>query len=316
MADTNRSFLTKDQLNNYLSHLDYGKDRGLRQHSSSSNLAGHGRSNSASSPRGHGRSNSTSWRPLKASASFSERYFGRTRSDNVEAPPPARKPDAGPENARAPAAAGDGCAQCGKSLVSARTVLRALGNRYHPGCFKCAQCALSLEHAAFYPHDGQVYCHLDYHELFSPRCKHCNTPIEGEIVTALGATYHVGHFFCGGCGDPFKATDSYHNRDGHAWCHGCFMTKYSPKCWKCQTAIREGDVVIKVLGRDWCQTCFGCEVGSAASRAARASAHSTDGLVQECAAPFGDDGFLLRDDGTLVCVRCEELRVKRAMYKR
>jgi len=47
----------------------------------------------------------------------------------------------------------------------------------------------------------RFYCHLDYHELFSPRCKSCKTPIEGEVILACGAEWHVGHFFCAQCGD-------------------------------------------------------------------------------------------------------------------
>ncbi|KAI9673545.1 MAG: hypothetical protein M1829_004052 [Trizodia sp. TS-e1964] len=47
----------------------------------------------------------------------------------------------------------------------------------------------------------RFYCHLDFHELFSPRCRNCKTPIEGEIVIACGGEWHVGHFFCAECGD-------------------------------------------------------------------------------------------------------------------
>lgn len=50
--------------------------------------------------------------------------------------------------------------------------------------------------------DGlRFYCHLDYHEQFSPRCASCATPIEGEVVVACGREWHVGHFFCAQCGD-------------------------------------------------------------------------------------------------------------------
>ena len=47
----------------------------------------------------------------------------------------------------------------------------------------------------------RFYCHLDFHELFSPRCGSCRTPIEGEVVVACGKEWHVGHFFCAECGD-------------------------------------------------------------------------------------------------------------------
>lgn len=47
----------------------------------------------------------------------------------------------------------------------------------------------------------RFFCGLDFHESFSPRCKSCKTPIEGEVVVACGAEWHVGHFFCAQCGD-------------------------------------------------------------------------------------------------------------------
>lgn len=47
----------------------------------------------------------------------------------------------------------------------------------------------------------RFFCHLDFHESFSPKCKSCKTPIEGEVVVACGAEWHVGHFFCAQCGD-------------------------------------------------------------------------------------------------------------------
>lgn len=62
-----------------------------------------------------------------------------------------------------------------------------------------------IDAAALEEKDGddslRYFCHLDFHELFSPRCKSCKTPIEGEVVVACGAEWHVGHFFCAQCGD-------------------------------------------------------------------------------------------------------------------
>jgi hypothetical protein len=59
--------------------------------------------------------------------------------------------------------------------------------------------------------DGRLrfYCHLDWHELFAPRCKHCTTPIIGEHVVALGAHWHYGHFSCAECGDAFGRGESH-----------------------------------------------------------------------------------------------------------
>ncbi len=69
------------------------------------------------------------------------------------------------------------CAGCGKSISG--NILTAMGKKWHPDHFVCKQCGITLEHVAFFEKDGNPYCHLDYHELFSPRCGHCETPIEG-----------------------------------------------------------------------------------------------------------------------------------------
>jgi len=110
------------------------------------------------------------------------------------------------------------CELC--SLPISGKIVTAGGCRFHPECFTCFHCHTALECVAFYQepqssrderlateandHEARVprfYCHLDFHELFSPRCKSCKTPIEGEVVVACGAEWHVGHFFCAECGD-------------------------------------------------------------------------------------------------------------------
>ena len=120
------------------------------------------------------------------------------------------------------------CATC--FLPIAGRVVTASGSnsqtaqkaRFHPECFTCFHCNTSLEAAEFYPEpenkrierlekeglheedegaELRFYCHLDFHEFFSPRCKNCRTPIEGEVIIAAGAEWHVGHFFCAECGD-------------------------------------------------------------------------------------------------------------------
>ena len=111
------------------------------------------------------------------------------------------------------------CTGCQNPITS--RAVSAAGLRFHPECFTCSHCYIKLEHVAFFPEPlpqdappntlstGRFYCHCDFHELFSPRCKSCKTPIEGEVVVALGANYHEGHFFCAECGDvshplPYK----------------------------------------------------------------------------------------------------------------
>lgn len=123
----------------------------------------------------------------------------------------------------------------------------------------------------------RFFCGLDFHEFFSPRCKSCKTPIEGEVVVACGAEWHVGHFFCAQCGDvryhsmvseyaeslltvkqPFDSSTPFVEKEGYAWCVGCHTNRYSAKCRKCRRPVTE--IVVKALGAEWHADCFCCTV--------------------------------------------------------
>lgn len=115
-----------------------------------------------------------------------------------------------------------------------------------------------LEHDDGTDESARFYCHLDFHELFSPRCKSCKTPIEGEVIVACGAEWHAGHFFCAQCGDPFDSTTPFVEKDGYAWCVNCHTHRYSTKCKGCRKPVT--DTVVKALGSEWHVGCFVCVV--------------------------------------------------------
>ncbi|EMD91657.1 hypothetical protein COCC4DRAFT_57324 [Bipolaris maydis ATCC 48331] len=145
-----------------------------------------------------------------------------------------------------------------------------------------------LEHDDGTDESPRFYCHLDFHELFSPRCKSCKTPIEGEVIVACGAEWHAGHFFCAQCGDPFDSTTPFVEKDGYAWCVNCHTHRYSTKCKGCRKPVT--DTVVKALGAEWHTNCFVCVI---------------------CSGPFEDGRYFLRGDTQdPVCVRCEERRLK------
>lgn len=186
------------------------------------------------------------------------------------------------------------CAAC--ALPIEGRIVSAASQRFHPHCFTCHHCAEPLECVAFYPEpdsartaraeriearlacnthalpdevegetaadDGdsslRFYCHLDYHEIYSPRCRSCKTPIESEVVLACGGSWHVGHFFCAECGDPFDAKTPFVEKNGYAWCVGCHAGKFSGKCRGCRKPVIEGG--LSALGSDWHVDCFCCVV--------------------------------------------------------
>ncbi|KAH8883982.1 hypothetical protein GQ53DRAFT_771277 [Thozetella sp. PMI_491] len=186
------------------------------------------------------------------------------------------------------------CHECGHVIEGRFVSLRGSTERFHPRCFACYTCGTSLEALEISPEpdahravrleriarraageilpetpgetmaeDGderlRFYCHLDWHELFAPRCKHCTTPILGEHIVALGEHWHYGHFFCAECGDPFEQGMTHIEKDGYAWCVRC-QTKRTerraPKCRKCRTAVI--GQYVQALGGEWHDECFRC----------------------------------------------------------
>ena len=186
------------------------------------------------------------------------------------------------------------CHECGDFIEGRFVSLAGTSERFHPHCFACYACGTSLEALEISPEpddhraarldriarraagevlpdqpgqtmaeDGdermRFFCHLDWHELYAPRCKHCKTPIMGEHVVALGSHWHFGHFFCAECGDPFQKGMTHIEKDGYAWCVSC-QTKRTerraPKCRKCKTAVI--GQYIRALGGEWHDECFRC----------------------------------------------------------
>lgn len=145
----------------------------------------------------------------------------------------------------------DGC----DDPVSGQT-FKTNGKHWHPDCFKCQSCRQNLVHIAYYENQGLPYCALDYHELFSPRCDFCKTPIEEHSISALGKTYHAGHFFCRECGTPFKEESNIFEHDGHAYCEKDYYKQFGKTCKGCEELIT--DTFLVALGGDWHKECFVC----------------------------------------------------------
>ncbi|KAM0459640.1 hypothetical protein ACHAPV_005354 [Trichoderma viride] len=220
------------------------------------------------------------------------------------------------------------CNQCERPIEGKFVALAGSSERFHPHCFRCYTCNTRLEAMEISPEpdasraerldrirrraageildekpgmtmaeDGderlRFYCHLDWHELFAPRCKHCKTPILGEHIVALGAHWHYGHFFCAECGDPFEHGMTHIEKDGYAWCINC-QTKRTerraPKCKMCKTAVI--GQYIKALGGEWHEHCFRCA---------------------ECKGGFDDGQIFPKETATgaiILCTKCRARELK------
>lgn len=60
-------------------------------------------------------------------------------------------------------------------------------------------CGCDLAQGGFFIKNGEYLCTLDYQRVYGTRCHGCGEFVEGEVVTALGKTYHPNCFACTIC---------------------------------------------------------------------------------------------------------------------
>nr|XP_044985952.1 actin-binding LIM protein 2 isoform X11 [Jaculus jaculus] len=115
------------------------------------------------------------------------------------------------------------CNTCGN--VCKGEVLRVQNKYFHIKCFVCKACGCDLAEGGFFVRQGEHICTRDYQRLYGTRCFSCDRFIEGEVVSALGKTYHPDCFVCAVC------------RDGLPYCEDDYHTKFGIRCDGCEKFI-------------------------------------------------------------------------------
>ncbi|XP_039631790.1 actin-binding LIM protein 1 isoform X27 [Polypterus senegalus] len=157
------------------------------------------------------------------------------------------------------------CSKCGEPCKG--EVLRVQSKHFHIKCFTCKVCGCDLAQGGFFMKNGDYLCTLDYQCMHGTRCNGCGDFVEGEVVTALGKTYHPACFVCTICKRPFPAGDrvTFNGRD--CLCQRCVQPmSSSPKdissssnCAGCGRDIKNGQALL-ALDRQWHLGCFKCKV--------------------------------------------------------
>ncbi|XP_036078011.1 actin-binding LIM protein 1 isoform X23 [Rousettus aegyptiacus] len=155
------------------------------------------------------------------------------------------------------------CHKCGEPCKG--EVLRVQTKHFHIKCFTCKVCGCDLAQGGFFIKNGEYLCTLDYQRMYGTRCHGCGEFVEGEVVTALGKTYHPNCFACTICKRPFPPGDrvTFNGRD--CLCQLCAQPmSASPKeascssnCAGCGRDIKNGQALL-ALEKQWHLGCFKC----------------------------------------------------------
>ncbi|KAE8589433.1 hypothetical protein XENTR_v10017558 [Xenopus tropicalis] len=157
------------------------------------------------------------------------------------------------------------CHKCGEPCKG--EVLRVQSKHFHIKCFICKVCGCDLAQGGFFIKNGDYLCTLDYQRMYGTRCSGCGEFVEGEVVTALGKTYHPSCFACTSCKRPFPPGDrvTFNGRD--CLCQNCAVLPMSPgpteisnssSCAGCSREIKNGQALL-ALDKQWHLGCFKCK---------------------------------------------------------
>uniref|UniRef100_A0A674NKC5 Actin binding LIM protein 1a n=1 Tax=Takifugu rubripes TaxID=31033 RepID=A0A674NKC5_TAKRU len=159
------------------------------------------------------------------------------------------------------------CYKCGEPCKG--EVLRVQNKHFHLKCFTCKVCGCDLAQGGFFMKNGEYLCMLDYQRMHGTRCNGCGDFVEGEVVTALGKTYHPACFVCTICKRPFPAGDRVTFNGKDCLCQYC-VEPLSPgpkdilgssNCAGCGRDIKNGQALL-ALDRQWHLGCFKCKACS------------------------------------------------------
>ncbi|XP_055085151.1 actin-binding LIM protein 2 isoform X10 [Periophthalmus magnuspinnatus] len=185
-----------------------------------------------------------------------EKVFQQQAVHSPHEPPQKSKPKAGPIP----------CQNCGKPCKG--EALRVQNKHFHIKCFVCKVCGCELAQGGFFVRQGEYICTLDYQRMYGTRCFSCQDFIEGEVVSALGKTYHPRCFVCASCKQPFPAGDRVTFNGKECICQKCTqpLPANSPapiqavhNCCGCGKEFKNEQSLV-ALDKHWHLGCFKCKV--------------------------------------------------------
>ncbi|KAJ8348130.1 hypothetical protein SKAU_G00267190 [Synaphobranchus kaupii] len=151
-------------------------------------------------------------------------------------------------------------------------VVRVQSVHFHVKCFTCQVCGCDLALSGFFQKNSEYLCTADYQRLYGTKCDSCGDFITGEVVSALGRTYHPTCFVCSVCREQFPIGDRVTFNGKQCVCQQCSHTLASTRepvkvhgpsqCAGCKEEIKHGQSLL-ALEKQWHVSCFKCQTCNA-----------------------------------------------------
>ncbi|XP_078509114.1 actin-binding LIM protein 3 isoform X1 [Lissotriton helveticus] len=172
------------------------------------------------------------------------------------------------QNSYGPSSGSSSAIQCFRCHDTCKgEVVRVQTNHFHIKCFTCQVCSCDLAQSGFFFKNGEYICTKDYQEMYGTRCNSCRDFITGEVISALGRTYHPKCFVCSMCRKTFPIGDKVTFSGKDCVCQSCSHSLSTGKpikihgpshCAGCKEEIKHGQSLL-ALEKQWHVSCFKCQ---------------------------------------------------------
>ncbi|KFO55579.1 Actin-binding LIM protein 3, partial [Corvus brachyrhynchos] len=151
------------------------------------------------------------------------------------------------------------CYRCGDTCKG--EVVRVQSNHFHIRCFTCQGAGTGQRGLKDKAETETAPL------LAATRCDSCGDFITGEVISALGRTYHPKCFVCSTCRKPFPIGDKVTFSGKDCVCQNCSHSLLSTKpikihgpshCAGCKEEIKQGQSLL-ALEKQWHVSCFKCQ---------------------------------------------------------
>mmetsp|Transcript_1898 Transcript_1898/g.3424 ORF Transcript_1898/g.3424 Transcript_1898/m.3424 type:complete len:295 (+) Transcript_1898:45-929(+) len=112
----------------------------------------------------------------------------------------------------------------------------ALGNTWHPECFRCPGCDEKVVGGDFMEGDGFPYHQACYSEKYSPNCDQCGEKLGEQYLSAANKKLHPECMMCSMCNKPLLNQKIF-EKNGKLYCEEDFAANFREPCAHCKQPI-------------------------------------------------------------------------------